>query len=111
MPRILLSLAPVLLIAVWSIPALAQTATDREFWWHHGWGYGHMFFGGLMMIGFWGGIILLVVLLTRWLVVSEGGGRGHSMARPTALEILQERFAKGEIDKQEYEERRKLLRE
>jgi putative membrane protein len=52
---------------------------------------------------------LLIVLLVRWIAVTDGGGRGNTPARPTPLEILQERFAKGEIDKQEHEERRKLL--
>jgi putative membrane protein len=108
MARILTSVASIPLTALWSTAVLAQPAADRDFWWHAGWGYGHMFFGGLMMIAFWGGIILLIVLLLRWMAVSDGG-RGNT-ARPTPLEILQERFAKGEIDKQEYEERSKLLR-
>jgi uncharacterized membrane protein len=35
---------------------------------------------------------------------------GSTPGRPTPLEILQERYAEGEIDTQEYEERSKLLR-
>ena len=71
-----------------------------------------MIFGSLMMIIFWGGIVVLIVLLVRWL----GGASTSSHApllpsRQTPLEILQARFAKGEIDKEEYEERRKLLSE
>ena len=111
MARILAIATSVLLTAFWSTAVLAQSATDRDFWWHPGWGYGHMFFGGLMMIAFWGGIILLIVLLVRSIAATDGGGRGNTPARPTPLEILQERFAKGVIDKQEYEERRKLLRD
>ena len=77
-------------------------------------GWGHMFFGGLMMIVFWGGVIALVVLLVRWLSRSDTLGRNEtptsgSSKRPTPLEILQERYARGEIDKQEYEERSKDL--
>jgi putative membrane protein len=109
--RIPASVASILLIAFWSTAALAQPAADRDFWWHPGWGYGHMFFGGLMMIAFWGGIILLIVLLVRWLAVTDRGSRSGVPTRYTPLEILQELFAKGEIDKQEYEERRKPLRE
>ncbi len=62
-----------------------------------------------MMILFWGGIILVIVLASRWL----GGGSSRSTAPPAAaktpLDILQERFARGDIDKEEFEERRRLL--
>lgn len=70
----------------------------------------HMLFGSLMMILFVAAIVLLVILGFRWL----GGGQpapfhhtpgGHR----TALDILKERLARGEIDVAEYEERRKAL--
>ena len=65
-------------------------------------------FGGLMMLVFWGGIIVLIILLVRWL--SRAGATGERLpGRPTPLDILKERYAKGEIDKKEYEERRKVL--
>lgn len=78
--------------------------------WDHGWGWGGMMTGGgFTLLVFLGGIMLLVVLLAR----SVGGlGTPHEPAgryRQTPLEILQDRFARGEIDKQEYEERRKTL--
>ena len=94
-----------------SVPALAQTPAERPDYWHSGWdwGWGHMFFGSLMMLLFWGGIILLVVLAVRWF----GSGSSHAKtpedSRNKALDILQERFARGEIDKEEFEERRRLL--
>ena len=88
-------------------PASAQGFAERE-WWFSNWGWGHMPFGGAVMIVFWGGLILLVVLLTRGF-----GGAGYreppSTGRQSPLEILQERFAKGEIDQKEYEERRQVL--
>lgn len=92
-------------------PAWAQWYGNHPMGWGDsgwGWGWGHMFFGGFMMLLFWGAIILIVVLLVRWL----GGGHTHGAAFPqhkTPLHILQERFAKGEIDKDEYEERKRLL--
>lgn len=88
--------------------AVAQSAADRPDYWHHGWGWswGHMIFGSVMMVLFWGGVILVIVLLVRRL----GSGAG-SEAPPgkAALDILQERFARGEIDQQEYEERKRVL--
>ncbi|MGE0333836.1 MAG: SHOCT domain-containing protein [Gammaproteobacteria bacterium] len=110
MRRLIGALITLLLPMLWATPSLAQGYGERDFWWHPAWGWGHMIFGGLMMIVFWGGIIVLIVLLVRWL--GGAGASSHtssSATRRTALEILQERFAKGEIDKEEYEERRKLL--
>jgi putative membrane protein len=79
--------------------------------WHMGWGWGHAIFGTLTMLAFWGGLVVLVVFLVRWL----GGGTFPRQEPPpprrTPLEVLQERFAKGEIDKPEYEEKRRLLKE
>lgn len=104
--------APLMTTALWpsllTTPSLAQAYGDRDIWW--AWGFGHMLFGGLMMIVFWGGIIALIVLLVRWLGGASGDSSGPG-SRRTPLQILQERFATGEIDKQEYEERRKLLSE
>jgi putative membrane protein len=77
--------------------------------WGGGWGWGHAIFGWVMMILFWGGLILLIVLGVRWL----GGNPGAQSAPPppgkSALDILRERFARGEIDKDEFEERKRLL--
>jgi putative membrane protein len=72
----------------------------------------HMFFGFLMMILFLAIVVGVVVLLVRWL-----GGSEHPLFRPTgptsrsALDILKERLAKGEIDVAEFEERKRALSE
>ena len=75
--------------------------------WGFGWGWGGgMFFGPLFMIGGPILLIVLVVLLIRWL----GGDRNTPRERiRTAREILDERFAKDETQRDEYEERRKTL--
>lgn len=76
----------------------------------HMWGGGSwMFLGPMMMIVFIAVIVIVVVLVVRWL-----GGAGHGRAPyppygKTPLDILKERFARGEIDKEEFEERRRLL--
>ena len=108
--RLMSALIPMSL-TVASLPAVAQTTGDRPDYGHYGWdwGWGHMMFGSLMMILFWGGIILAIVLAVRWL----GGATSHSAAPPTSrksdLDIVQDRFARGEIDMDEFEERKRLL--
>ena len=78
-----------------------------------GGGWSHMIFGPIFMIVIFVVVIALVVLLVRWL-----GGMGHGAqlshhAPPgrTPLDILKERYARGEIDKEEFEERRSVLGE
>lgn len=78
--------------------------------WRHGmdWGWGHMASGSLMMLLFWGLLILIVVFLVR----QFGGGSGAAPGREqtdSAHAILRDRFARGEIDEQEFEKRSKLL--
>lgn len=63
------------------------------------------FGGSLMMIIFW---ILLVVFIV-WIVREIGGRNPHPRSNSSALEILKERYAKGEIDKEEFEDKKKDL--
>lgn len=75
-----------------------------------GWlGFG---FGGIFMIIFWVLIIWAIVALIR-------GGSGHGFwcghdhdkhkQNDSSLDILKERYAKGEINKEEFEQKRKDL--
>jgi len=70
--------------------------------------YGHMFgwgFGGIMMIVFWAAVILLIV----WVVKGVHGDDYTKHNSKSAVDILKERYAKGEIDKREFEEKKKDL--
>jgi putative membrane protein len=67
-----------------------------------------MLFGSLMMILFWGGLILLIVLAVRYLGHGSAGG-GERLTGAKTLQILEERFARGEIDKEEFEQRKRAL--
>ena len=84
-------------------------------WWNHGAGMGWMVGGGLMMLLFWGGVIFLFGL-GIWALIRSGQQRSGdpnqtSITRPDrALEILKERYARGEITKAEYEEMQNVIR-
>ena len=57
------------------------------------------FFGGIWMIVFWVGLIALIV----WAIIRLTG-RGDSTTKNDPLSIAKERYAKGEITKQEFEQ-------
>lgn len=79
---------------------------------HHGWYEPGMAMGSGWMIGlhglFWvvvlGLLIVFAVVLIRRLNGRPGGGRGTS-----ALEMLEARYARGEIDRDEFLQRKKDL--
>ena len=70
-----------------------------------GWGWG--VFGGVHMALWWILIILVIVLLVKWLVGSPLSREPDGATR--ALDILKERYAKGEIGKDEFEEKRQIV--
>ncbi|OUS06332.1 hypothetical protein A9Q96_09830 [Rhodobacterales bacterium 52_120_T64] len=71
------------------------------------WGdnYGWSMVGHGTMFLFWILVIVLIVLAVRWAMDRDRKGNSES----TALDILKERLARGEIEPAEYEERRKVL--
>ena len=69
-----------------------------------GWGWG-MGFGGIFMILFWALIVLGVVALAKWLFTTSGSA-GSSKS---PLDVLKERYARGEINREQYEQMRRDL--
>ena len=87
--------------------AVAQGRTWEWDWSMHPmmfvWGAGGLVMM-LMMVVFWGLVVAGLIIGLRWLV-----GQGRPTSRDEALEILRQRYARGEIDKQEFDTRRRDL--
>lgn len=71
--------------------------------------YGHMFGwglgGGLMMIISWAAIVLFII----WVVkeIKDKGSSDTTHSSKTPLDILKERYAKGELSKEQFESMKK----
>ncbi len=65
---------------------------------------GHWFGGGFMWL-FW--ILFIVVMI--WVLNTVAGGVKRSEKTESALDILKARYARGEIEREEYEQKRKDL--
>ena len=77
-------------------------------WYHNDLGWGGWLLMTLMMLAFWALVIFAVVAIFRGI----GQTNDDSDERPSRrqpLDILQERFARGEIDSDEYEIRARVL--
>lgn len=93
--------------------SFAQSTTDNDYWGHGmmwgggNWGGFGFFLGPLFMLL----VPLAVIVGVLYLVRSFGASARPAPSDPTntALAILNERFARGEIELDEFEERRKQL--
>ena len=83
--------------------------------WGYNWGWGEWILMTSLMVVFWAAVITAIVLAVRYLANARSSGDGRS--RPSgpeqsrAEQVLGERFARGEIDDDEYRSRMKTLRE
>jgi putative membrane protein len=73
------------------------------YWGGDGWN----FFGGLMMFLWWALVALAVVWLVRYAARNVGEHSSGIHGEESALDILKKRYAKGEIDKKQFDEMRK----
>ncbi|MGB7285992.1 MAG: hypothetical protein WBC71_03580 [Salaquimonas sp.] len=102
-----------------SLPAIALAAPLGEgkgeymmhgpgmMWGGDGMGGFGMFFGFVFMLILIAAVIVGTILLLRYIGV--GGHVAKTGSDRRALDILEERFAKGEIDTKEFQERKTLL--
>lgn len=91
------------------IPIVASANGNMMEDWGHMMNFGFMpfgWFGGVLMILFWALLIVGVLALIKWLA---GQGKGDDK-NDSAMEALRERYAKGEISKDEFEEKKKDLK-
>jgi putative membrane protein len=74
---------------------------DGGWWW---WG-----FGALHMLLFWCVLIFVIVVAVKWLSGTQGQHRPPDSGGGRALDILKERYARGEINKEEFEQKKRDL--
>jgi putative membrane protein len=69
--------------------------------WNGGWGW--MLFGGIFMLIFWAAVIVLIVWGIKKLTENKRATGSNS------LDIAKERFAKGEINEEEFQNIKKHI--
>lgn len=106
------------LLTIWGLsnilmsPAFAQTGGYQNWhmgrWMMGGWGMGG--FGMIFMLLFWVLIIAGIVFLIRWLFEKTGSRSSTGVGTGSeAMDILKERYAKGEITLEEFEAMKKEI--
>lgn len=68
---------------------------------------GTMFFGGGFMLIFWILLILVVIYTVKAIMSNDNDDGNQKIENP--LDMLNQRYARGEIDDQEYERQRLFL--
>lgn len=91
--------------------AIFSTMRGPEGWWmDHGmmyWGAGWLMMM-IFMIIFWILVVIALVYFIRWMIGQKRTGFAQK-PEDTALEILKRRYARGDIGKEEFEEKKRDL--
>ena len=96
-------------LAAWLV-LVPGTALAQERVYEWGWGVHPMWWGAwgfammLMTLLFWILVIVGLIVGIRWLL-----GRGREARSDSAIEILRQRYARGEINKEEFEAKKRNL--
>jgi putative membrane protein len=109
--NIMLSMALLASALLYGQPAYAQRGGFAPWGigpWMMG-GYGMGWFGSIFMIAFWVLILVGLFFLARSLIKGSHGRVGEAQPRFSALEILEARYARGEIDREEFEQKKRDL--
>lgn len=69
-----------------------------------GWGMG---FGWIFMLIFWALIVIGLITVVQWIFSNKP--ESHISVEKSALQILEERYARGEIEREEFEQKKKDL--
>ncbi len=78
-------------------------------WWGSGAGWGSWLFMILGIVGFWALVVVAIIALIRGVHDDAAVRNGRPAREEDPRQVLDERFARGELDVQDYQERRGLL--
>jgi putative membrane protein len=79
-------------------------------WYVHEFSWFGMLFGGLMMFLFWGGLVAFAAIIIKR-IFGHDQPRVHQAGSITAQEILDQRYVRGEINRDQYEQMKADLRQ
>jgi len=66
-------------------------------------------FGMIFMLAFWVLVVIVLIFLVKWLIQATSGKKATPTISNRGLEILKERYARGEIDKAEFDSKKRDL--
>jgi putative membrane protein len=72
------------------------------------WGHSMGWFFPIIMLAFWIAVIIGIVFLVRWAISSANKDQGYK-SQESAIDILKKRYARGEINKEKFEDIKKDL--